>query len=173
MGPDIVNSTITADVVMADRSTRDVHTVSSQGRAVLQALATAADGRLATADVLRRVQRPGASATVTRASVSRTLRRLWAAGLVELADRDRRTLTAEAARRQHLCDVVQAHPEVAYRAYVARLRRDGQHDGYGSAARYAAGWRHVAQRMPHLRVRQVHLTSTGHQAVNSVRGDHV
>lgn len=72
----------------------EVHTLSTQGLAVLQAL-VAADGRLPTADVLRRVRRPGASAAVTRASVSRTLRRLWLAGLVELADDGRRTLTAE------------------------------------------------------------------------------
>jgi DNA-binding transcriptional ArsR family regulator len=86
------------------------HMLSSQGRAVLQALATAADGELPTADVLRRVHRPGASAAVTRASVSRTLRRLWAAGLVELAARDRKTLTAEAERLQRLSDAVHANP---------------------------------------------------------------
>jgi DNA-binding transcriptional ArsR family regulator len=115
---------------------------------VLQALAAAADGRLATANVRRRVERPGASDSVTRASVSRTLRRLWRAGLVELADGDRKTLTAEADRLQHLSDVVHAHPEAAYRAYQERRRAKGQRDGYGSAAQYAAAWRDAAQRIP-------------------------
>jgi DNA-binding transcriptional ArsR family regulator len=143
------------------------HLLSSQRRAVLQALAAAADGRLATADVRRRVERPGASDSVTRASVSRTLRRLWRAGLVELADGDRKTLKAEAERLQHLADAVDAQPDVAYRAYLERLRRNGQRDRYGSATRYAAAWRATARRIPHLRARQVRLTITGRQAVNS------
>jgi hypothetical protein len=140
---------------------------------VLQALAAAADGHLATADVLRRVCRPGASAAVTRASVSRTLRRLWTAGLVELADGAQRTLTAKVAQRERACAAAQRHPEAAYRAYLERRRVDGQPDRYGSAARHAAAWREAVRDRPSLRVAQVQLTSTGQQAVNSARAGHV
>jgi hypothetical protein len=154
-----------------DRAEADRRTLSAQGRAVLQALASAADGRLAMADVLRRVRRPGVSAAVTRASVSRTLRRLWLAGLVELADDARRTLTAEADRLERSAAVVHAQPEAAYRAYRERL--GAQHDVYGSASRYAACWHAAAGRLPHLRVRQVHLTVNGRKAVNSVTRPHV
>ena len=94
------------------------------------------------------MQRDGASASVTRASVSRTLRRLWTAGLVELEDVAGRTLTAEAERLQRrLADAVTAQPDVAYRAYLERLRRNGQRDRYGSATRYAASWRATARRV--------------------------
>lgn len=158
---------------MSDLTKTEVQLLSSQGRAVLQALAAAPDGLLATADVLQRVRRPGASSAVTRASVSRTLRRLWTAGVVELADGARRTLTAEAARLEHFCAAAQREPEAAYRAYLNRRRVDGQPDAYRSASRYAAAWRQAAQQMPHLRVRAVQLTASGRQAVNSARADHV
>jgi hypothetical protein len=52
---------------------------TTQGRRVL------GTGPLPVAALLARVHRPGVSLLVARASLSRTLRRLWAAELVELA----------------------------------------------------------------------------------------
>ena len=52
------------------------------------------------------------------------------AGLVELADSDRQTLTGEAERLQHLADVVTVSRS-PYRAYLDRVRRNGQRDCYG------------------------------------------
>jgi len=139
--------------------------VSAQGRAVLQALTAAVEGRLSPADVLRRVQRPGASVAVTRASLSRTLRRLWTAGLVELADGAARTLTGEADQQRRWAEIAAAQPETAYRAYLDKMRQDGQPDRYGSAGRYVAAWQEVAARMPTLRVRLVHVTGAGRAAL--------
>jgi hypothetical protein len=125
--------------------TLGAHTISSQGRTVLQALAATHDGRLATADVRRCLQRPGTASSVTRASLSRTLRRLWHAGLVELEDDRRRTLTTEADRLRHLAEVVCANPDSAYQTYANRMRQQRLHDHYGSAGRYAAAYGHGAR----------------------------
>jgi CRP-like cAMP-binding protein len=72
--------------------------LSTQGRAVLDAL-VGEDTPVSVAVVLAHVHRPSVSLPVARASLSRTLRRLWAAGLVELltADATRPTLTDQAA----------------------------------------------------------------------------
>jgi integrase len=54
--------------------------LSPQGRAVLGALPGAANGQLPIAAVFRAVHRADTRAAVERASLSRTLRRLWRAG---------------------------------------------------------------------------------------------
>ena len=65
---------------------------------MLEALA-AGDGPLPVAAVLTHIRRPDVAAPVARASLSRTLRRLWAAGLLELVTghATRPTLTEQAA----------------------------------------------------------------------------
>src|SRR6266849_3040343 len=104
--------------------------VSVQGRAVLEALATG-DEPLPVAVVLTHICRPEVTAPVARASLSRTLRRLWAAGLVELVTghATRPTLTEQAAYWRSLYVAAQASPDATYQDYC---RRYGDH--YGSAA---------------------------------------
>ncbi len=58
--------------------------VSAQGRAVLAALASAGEPSLTPSELYAHVRRPVVSPNVARASLSRTLRRVWAGGLVEL-----------------------------------------------------------------------------------------
>ena len=60
--------------------------LSPQGRAVLGAVRAGRDGQLQIPAVLRAVQRAGTRPAVARASLSRTLRRLWRAGLIESVD---------------------------------------------------------------------------------------
>src|SRR6266852_9834794 len=92
--------------------------VSVQGRAVLEALATG-DEPLPVAAVLTHIRRPEVTAPVARASLSRTLRRLWAAGLVELVTGHdtRPTLTEQAAYWRTAYATVRAFPEAAYQAF--------------------------------------------------------
>jgi hypothetical protein len=140
--------------------------VSSQGRVVLEALSRDASGRLWAVDLLDALRRPGTADAVTRASLSRTLRRLWRLRLVELVDIDGRTLTGEANRMQAVAARVLANPDSAFAAYLDQCRRHGQSDEYGSARRYAARWRTEAQRVPSLRAYLVDVTAAGRQAVN-------
>ena len=86
--------------------------ISQQGRRVLGALVA---GPLPVAAVLAHVRRREISLPVARASLSRTLRRLWAAGLVELvtAHQSRPTLTEQAAFWRVRYATVQASPEAA------------------------------------------------------------
>jgi hypothetical protein len=128
---------------------------------VLEALATA-DGPLPVAAVLTHIRRPDVSAPVARASLSRTLRRLWAAGLVELVTghATRPTLTEEAAYWRSAYATAQASPDAAYRDYC---RRYGDH--HGSAAGLLEALRAQAA-CPVARVRRVALTPTGREAVN-------
>jgi hypothetical protein len=72
--------------------------LSVQARRVLEALARTGDGQLTAREVLGHVRQPGTSLAVTRASVSRTLRRLWRAGYVELTDEHGITLTGRCSR---------------------------------------------------------------------------
>ena len=147
-------------------------TISAQGRSVLQALAAAEafeygehnDGTPAIwpAGLLRvwalvdHVQRPGASLNVTRASLSRTLRRLWRDGFVELSDGWRSTMTKEqetvaAAVARH-----EADPVAAYERYKA-LMGEGW-DRHGSVQAFMAAQR---SRRPSLRVTHVQITDAG------------
>jgi hypothetical protein len=91
--------------------------LSHQGRVVLEALA-AGDGRLPVRRILESVRPRGTSLAVAQASLSRTLRRLWAAGLVELLTYHptRPTLTEQAAYWRTAYAGVQAAPDAAYRA---------------------------------------------------------
>jgi DNA-binding transcriptional ArsR family regulator len=86
-----------------------VAAVSPQGWTVLGALRAVADGQLSIAEVSRGVRRPGASAAVARASLSRTLRRLWRAGLV--ACRDDAVGSTEARPDWRAALVAALHPE--------------------------------------------------------------
>lgn len=140
--------------------------VSEQGQHVLEALVTA-DEPLPVAAVLVHVRRPDASAPVARASLSRTLRRLWAAGLVELVTghATRPTLTEQAKYWRSVYAKVQAAPDAAYQAY-RRLLANPADDDYGSAAAYVDACRVDAER-PSARVRRVALTPKGRERLTS------
>jgi hypothetical protein len=75
---------------------KPLKSLSAQGRAVLEWLVSE-KGPLPIAPVLPHVRRPGVSLSVARAKLSRTLRRLWVAGLVEIADKQGTTLTGHVA----------------------------------------------------------------------------
>jgi hypothetical protein len=137
-----------------------LRSISVQGRAVLEALA-AGDGPLSVAAVLALIRRPEVAAPVARASLSRTLRRLWAAGLVELVTghATRPTLTEQAAYWRSLYVAAQASPDATYQDYC---RRFGDH--HGSAAGLQEALR--AQVACYgARVRRVALTDKGRETV--------
>ena len=145
-----------------------VAAVSPQGWAVLGALRAVADGQLSIAEVSRGVRRAGTSAAVARASLSRTLRRLWRAGLVELLDEAGRTLTGEVQQRHQCAALARNEPDASYRAYVAHCRAKGTPLAYTTAADFVEAWRDAARWLPYLRVQQVQLTASGRQAVNDL-----
>ena len=138
--------------------------LSVQARRVLEALARTGDGQLTVREVLGHVRQPGTSLAVTRASVSRTLRRLWRAGYVEVTDKHGITLTGHVAPIQRWAQVVATVPALAYRAYLKQ--QGATDDPYGSASAYATAYAEYAARMPEMRVRTVTLTEAGHAAVN-------
>jgi DNA-binding MarR family transcriptional regulator len=139
--------------------------LSHQGRLVLAALA-AGDGPLPVSRILACVRTPSTSLPVAQASLSRTLRRLWAAGLVELVTTQatRPTLTDHATYWRSAYARVSPCPDAAYQAY----RRQVATDAYGSAAAYLAAWRHDAER-PHARIRGVVLTPNGRDTAHQLR----
>jgi hypothetical protein len=138
--------------------------LSRQGRTVLEALAL--DGPSSVAAVLARVSRPNVSAGVARASLSRTLRRLWTAGLVELvtAHATGPTLTKQVAYWRELSDHVRAAPEASWAAY--RQRFPTRAEDFASASAYVAAIGAEAER-PRARVRRVSLTPKGRATVNT------
>jgi DNA-binding MarR family transcriptional regulator len=136
--------------------------LSVQARRVLEALARTGDGQLTVGEV-RQVRQPYTSLSVARASLSRTLRRLWTAGFLELwtrpADRTTlTTLTAELAAWRALYELERAAPEAGYAAYCQQV--------VGPAAAYleAGG---LAAIGPRARVRRIALLPTGRAAVNT------
>jgi hypothetical protein len=140
--------------------------VSAQGRLILQTL-TAADGRALVVDLRRRIGGVNAASASTRASLSRSLRRLWRAGLVELVDDRQCTLTDEVRARQRNFETVRAKPDTCYRAYVAKRQRCGEPIEFGSASKFVEGWRQAAASLPVVRVHEVQLTAYGREAVNN------
>lgn len=126
-------------------------------------------GQCSITELVRRLKRPGTSLTVTRASLSRTLRRLWRAGLVELVGWGRTTMTeahqVELARLAKL----EADPVAAYGRYQDFVQSYDMQDGYGSVAAYMAEQRRRAHR-PDLRVKTVQITAAGRAVVNNRAG---
>jgi hypothetical protein len=156
--------------------------LSPQGLAVLHALSAVEareyrryDGRtmmttagqLTVAALVIRIGRRGASRTVTRASLSRTLRRLWRDGLVELSEHGR-TLTE---KRDHIRAMVgeqEADPEQAYAGYLAwrasiaaMLGQPVKPDPYGSVEYFMRARRRAMHQRPRIYVRDVQITEAG------------
>jgi DNA-binding MarR family transcriptional regulator len=136
--------------------------LSAQGRIVLETLGTG-HGPLPVAAVLAHIRRLDVSAPVARGSLSRTLRRLWAAGLVELVTEHatRPTLTEQAAYWRTAYATVRASPEAACQAFRRQLATPAD-DSYGSAAAYVDAFRVDAER-PSARVRRVAFTPKGRE----------
>ena len=135
--------------------------LSEQARRILEALIGAEDGTLPVHDVLDRVRLPATALPVAHASLSRSLRRLWSAGLVELTTRDGETLTAKASARREVLAFVQASPETAYHAYRERLAQSNVRGAFGSPSAYVAYFRARARQVPHARIHVVQLTPAG------------
>jgi hypothetical protein len=158
---------------MADGAPRRL---SAQGRRLLDALANAEDGTLALCACVILEERAGASRTVARASVSRTLRRLWRQKLIELYDGAygaRASMTAKQQAAIGRRDRALADPEGTYAAFrawllgVAALSRGGARDRYGSAAALVAATVAAANRTPKMRVARVELTAAGRERLLS------
>jgi hypothetical protein len=138
--------------------------LSVQARRVLEALARTGDGQLTVREVLGQVRQPGTSLAVTRASVSRTPRRLWRAGYVEVTDKRGITLTGHVAPIQRWVQAVATAPALAYRAYLKQ--QGATNNPCSSASAYATACADYAARMHEMRVRTVTPTDASHAAVN-------
>jgi len=143
--------------------------VSARADEVLRLAAAADIGGVLVRDLVRLQVRPGRSPAVTRASLSRTLRRLWRAGLVELHDRLDSLSTKRQMARERLqrfeADPVGSYQ--GYRSWAAQLRRA---DAYGSAEAFLAAKRVQASAVPHLRVVRVTATPRGRELVGRLEG---
>ena len=160
--------------------------LSSQGYAVLCALNAARaplprsrvrvqakpDYSLPVAALVRRLARPGVSRSVTRASLSRTLRRLWRDRLVELRGGGV-TLTQKHEHRQAILAEHEADPVAAYQGYVAwrsrvaALAGKSYSDPYGSVEGFMAAQRRALRQRPQIYVRDVLITDLRALPVNS------
>jgi hypothetical protein len=142
-----------------------------QGRRLLEALAAAEDGTLPLCACVLLEERAGASRTVAKASVSRSLRRLWRHGLVELYEGGygaRASMTA----KQHAAivrrDRALADPAGTYAGFrswlasVATLTGVSR-DRYGSPDAYVAAKVDAASRFPAMRVARVEITVAGRE----------
>jgi hypothetical protein len=101
--------------------------LSRQGRQVLEALAQPADGRREIWRLVKLLRPSHGSAASTKASLSRTLRRLWQAGYVELEGGWARvTLTEKQAAADAQLARLEAGYEAEYEVVRARhLKGDG------------------------------------------------
>ncbi len=108
--------------------------------------------------------RAGRSQAVARASLSRALRRLWRAGLVELHDRWSSLSAKQQEARERLARF-EADPLGSYQSYRSWARAARIGDAYGSADAFLAAKRTQANAMPTLRVVAVTATTRGHELV--------
>ena len=88
--------------------------ISAQGRAVLETLSQQPRDCMAISRLVDLLQPAHGSLASTRASVSRSLRRLWRAGLVELENNRRQTLTEQLAVLDAVLAAHEADPEAEY-----------------------------------------------------------
>jgi hypothetical protein len=145
--------------------------ISRQALTVLRELASTAAcecdgstlpaGRRSVAEIVRAVRVPGSTLQVTRASVSRTLRRLWRDGLVDLFAGWRSMSDARAEGAARLAEK-EADPEQAYRDYCELMENIGLSDSCGSAEAYIAFQRRRLTR-PDMRVTTVQITDAGRE----------
>ena len=118
---------------------------------------------------------PGASLSVVRASLSRTLRRLWAQGFVELYSGWTETFSELKDRNTKRATEVRRDAEGEYQGYLSWLRGLAALTGGQVKAKYESpealccSLEKRAARVPRGRIKSVRLTEAG-RAVNSLRG---
>lgn len=137
--------------------------LNASAEEILRLTAVAAAGILVR-DLVRLQVRAGRSQAVARASLSRTLRRLWRAGLVELHDR----WSSLSAKQQEARDRLvrfEGDPRGSYEDYKSWARRIGTADRYGSAEAFLAAKRTQANAMPNLRAVVVTATTRGRELI--------
>lgn len=127
-------------------------------RDVLLACAASADGVVAVAELVERRGRGGDSLPVARASLSRTLRRLWRTGLVELGGRPE-AWAFSAARKGAEKFRAMAESDADYRR-VCRSRKESGFAPPKDRAAYRAEYLARAAR-PDVRARYVLITKQG------------
>lgn len=146
------------------------HRLNARAGELVRLIAAATAGVLVRDLVSLQVQ-AGRSAAVARASLSRALRRLWRAGLVELHDR-RGSLSAKQQEARERLVRLEGDPRGSYEDYGAWAKKVGMADRYGSAEAFLAAKRTQANAMPHLRVVVVTATTRGRDLVGRLEQPH-
>jgi Fe2+ or Zn2+ uptake regulation protein len=134
-------------------------------------------GRISIQEIVEQRIAEGVKLSVARASVSRTLRRLWLLGLIELHSFDsadyRWCATVMRLNAQKVLERVKQDPQAQYREWVqcatglARMAGFSFSDHYGSAEAFLAEKERAFAECPRIRARYVEATAQGLQTVNS------
>ena len=143
------------------------HRFSERAVEILRLIDAAATG-VRVRDLVSLQVRAGRSEAVARASLSRTLRRLWRAGLVELHSRfgcSGLSLSAKQQEARQRLVGFEADPHGSYQVYKSWATRVGVADAYGSAEAFLAAKRAQAKSMPHLRIVCATATPRGRDLV--------
>lgn len=127
-------------------------------------LIAAATAGVLVRDLVSLQVRAGRSQAVARASLSRTLRRLWRAGLVELYGRSGSLSAKQQEARERLVRF-EADPLGSYQSYRAWARAARIADGYGSPEAFLVAKRRQVKTAPRLRVVRVTVTTLGRDFV--------
>ncbi len=130
-------------------------------------LANVAAAGVRVRDLVSLEVRAGRSQAVARASLSRTLRRLWRVGLVELHGRFG-SLSAKQREARERMFRFEADPQSGYEGYRAWARAIGICDCYGSAEAFLAAKRAQANALPRLWVVRVAATTLGRELVEGL-----
>jgi hypothetical protein len=144
--------------------------LSAAMRDVLRACRAQRDGVAGVADLVAARQRRGVSLPVARASLSRTLRRLWQAGLVELSNAPYRPTSGDGRFRQPRTQARDYLKMAESRAAYDRVRKARQavtpESVPASFDAYRAEYLARASR-PEVRAQWVRLTAAGKQLTRS------
>lgn len=146
--------------------------VSRQALTILEVLARFEPGHQLRLRAVRMLAfRRDVTYGVARASLSRTLRRLWHAGLVELYDGSWRSLTAEYQRALAHANQVAADPDAAYAHFCQFFSCAHVNRWYDGVAAYVAAMQEKARRGPQgFHVQGVSLTDAGRQRLTPLIG---
>jgi hypothetical protein len=140
--------------------------LSPQGLTVLEALAQPPSGRLTIRRLVTLLQPAHSTPASTRASLSRTLRRLWRAGLVELEHDGGLTLTEMQTATDAELACFDADPAGDYAAVLAKIaagRIPACFARKSQAAYLAYRRQQIADRTRHARTRAAVLTAAGRE----------
>lgn len=149
------------------------HRLDTRAEEVLRRAVASVEGALVRDLVKLRVLAGRPQATV-RASLSRTLRRLWQRGLVELHDSRwidaGQTMSDKVRQRRGIAARAQANPEAFYREALRfrTLVAKHDHDPWGSADACVAEKVRLADEVPTLRVRRVSVTTLGRELLEGL-----